>query len=63
MKRLVQDAQAPLRSLYRATPALAMVTDNARTCGANLADPFHSRVEPMDGCGARWRVPGRRWTA
>jgi uncharacterized OsmC-like protein len=51
MKTLVQDAQAPLRSLYRATPALAMVTDHARTCGADPADPFHSRVEPMDGCG------------
>ena len=51
MKTLVQDAQAPLRSLYRVTPALAMVTDHARTCGANPADPFHSRVEPMDGCG------------
>ena len=51
MKTLVQDAQAPLRSLYRATPALAMVTDHARTCGAVPADPFHSSVEPMDGCG------------
>jgi len=51
MKTLVQDTQAPLRSLYRATPALAMVTDHARTWGADPADPFHSRVEPMDGCG------------
>ena len=51
MKTLVQDAQAPLRSLYRATPALAMVIDHARTCGTDPADPFHSRVEPMDGCG------------
>ncbi|MBC7709715.1 MAG: OsmC family protein [Rhizobacter sp.] len=51
MKTLVQDAQAPLRSLFRTTPALAMVTDNARTCGADPADPFHSSVEPMDGCG------------
>lgn len=51
MKTLVQDGQAPLRSLYRDTPALAMVTDHARTCGADPTDPFHSRVEPMDGCG------------
>jgi len=51
MKTLVQDTQAPLRSLYRATPALAMVTDHARTCGGDPADPFHSSVEPMDGCG------------
>ena len=51
MKTLVQDAQVPLRNLYRATPALAMVTDHARTCGADPTDPFHSRVEPMDGCG------------
>lgn len=51
MKTLVQDAQAPLRSLYKETPTLAMVTDHARTCGADPADPFHSTVEPMDGCG------------
>lgn len=51
MKTLVQDAQAPLRSQYKETPALAMVTDHARTCGTDPADPFHSRVEPMDGCG------------
>jgi uncharacterized OsmC-like protein len=51
MTSLVQDAQAPLRRQYKETPALAMVTDHARTCGADPADPFHSRVEPMDGCG------------
>lgn len=51
MKTLVQDAQAPLRSQYKETPALAMVTDHARTCGIDPSDPFHSRVEPMDGCG------------
>lgn len=28
-----------------------MVTDHARTCGASPFDPFHSKVEPMDGCG------------
>jgi len=51
MKTTVQDAQAPLRNLYKDSPALAMVTDHARSCGTDPADPFHSRVEPMDGCG------------
>jgi len=51
MKTLVQDAQAPLRSQYKEAPASAMVTDHARTCGTDPADPFHSVVEPMDGCG------------
>lgn len=51
MKTTVQDTQAPLRSLYKETPGVAMVTDHARTCGADPSDPFHSAVEPMDGCG------------
>lgn len=51
MRTLVQDSQAPLRILYKEAPAQAMVTDHARTCGANPSDPFHSVVEPMDGCG------------
>ena len=51
MKTIVQDAQASLRRKYKETPALAMVTDHARTCGIDPADPFHSLVEPMDGCG------------
>ena len=51
MRTLVQDNQAPLRSRYKETPELAMVTDHARTCGSDPADPFHSTVEPMDGCG------------
>ena len=51
MNTIVQDAQAPLRRQYTQTPALAMITDHARTCGTDPADPFHSRVEPMDGCG------------
>jgi uncharacterized OsmC-like protein len=51
MRTLVQDAQASLRRQYKQTPALAMVTDHARTCGTDPADPFHSLVEPMDGCG------------
>ena len=51
MQTTVQDAQAPLRILYKQTPALAMVTDHARTAGTVATDPFHSVVEPMDGCG------------
>lgn len=51
MKTTVQDAQEPLRRQYKEAPALAMVTDHARTCGTDPAEPFHSRVEPMDGCG------------
>ncbi|MCF8159969.1 MAG: OsmC family protein [Polaromonas sp.] len=51
MKTLVQEAQELLRRQYKQTPALAMVTDHARTCGTDPADPFHSLVEPMDGCG------------
>ena len=53
MRGIVQDNQAPLRSSYKPTPSLAMVTDHARTCGADPADPFHSAVEPMDGCGVK----------
>lgn len=44
-------AQAPLRDHYRQVPAAALVIDHARACGADPADPFHSVVEPMDGCG------------
>lgn len=48
---IVHDAQVPLRRQYTETPSLAMVTDHARTCGTDPSDPFHSLVEPMDGCG------------
>lgn len=51
MKPIVQNAQAALRNQYKESPSLAMVTDHARTCGTDPADPFHSIVEPMDGCG------------
>lgn len=51
MKTLVQDAQTPLRKRYKEAPASAMVTDHARTCGTDPLDPFHSLVEPMEGCG------------
>ncbi|RFO97219.1 osmotically inducible protein OsmC [Rhodoferax lacus] len=51
MASLVREAQAALRKLYLENPALALVTDHARSCGPNTADPFHSQVTPMDGCG------------
>jgi uncharacterized OsmC-like protein len=44
--------QTPLRAQYKASPQAAMVTDHARTTGADPGDPFHSTVEPMPGCGA-----------
>jgi hypothetical protein len=49
-------AQAPLRDRYRKAPDAARVTDHARTSGADPADPFHSTVEPMDGCGVAMPV-------
>jgi len=51
MEAHVYLAQEPLRASYEKTPALATVTDHACTSGAALHDPFHTRVEPMDGCG------------
>lgn len=51
MEPIVHTAQKPLKTAYKASPAQAVVTDHARTCGDALSDPFRSRVEPMDGCG------------
>ncbi len=51
MKSTVFEAQKPLRERYVTEPNLAMVTDHARTSSEDAADPFHSMVEPMDGCG------------
>jgi uncharacterized OsmC-like protein len=51
MDSIVQAAQKPLRATYKIDPAKAMVTDHARTQGNLPADPFHFKVEPMDGCG------------
>jgi len=51
MEAIVFAAQKPLRAAYKVTPSDALVTDRARTCGASASDPFHSKVEPMDGCG------------
>jgi uncharacterized OsmC-like protein len=47
----VYEAQKPLRAKYKVEPKRAMVIDHAKTSGELAADPFHSRVEPMDGCG------------
>ncbi|MGF1776180.1 OsmC family protein [Vibrio nomapromontoriensis] len=51
MKSIVFEAQRPLRDSYVKDPNIAMVTDHAKTSGDHAADPFHSIVEPMDGCG------------
>jgi len=50
MNSIVNEAQKPLRAAYKTEPARAMVTDHARTRGDSPTDPFHSKVEPMDGC-------------
>ena len=48
----VREIQGPLRNQYKSSPEDAWVIDHARTTGADAADPFHSTVEPMPGCGA-----------
>lgn len=45
--------QAPLRQRYKQSPETAIVTDHAASGGGDASDPFHSHVEPMDGCGVR----------
>ncbi len=51
MKKIsVYEAQAALRTQYKETPELAMVTDLAVTGGIDPSDPFHTLVKPMDGC-------------
>jgi uncharacterized OsmC-like protein len=47
----VFELQAPLRAKYKSEPQAAMVTDHAHAKGASAADPFHSTVQPMPGCG------------
>lgn len=47
----VLEIQAPLRARYKSSPQTAWVTDHARASGAVAGDPFHSKVEPMPGCG------------
>lgn len=51
MQTSVYNAQKPLKEKYKLAPDLAMVTDHARTTGEVASDPFHSKVEPMVGCG------------
>jgi uncharacterized OsmC-like protein len=51
MKQSVFKAQKPLKETYVQEPDLAMVIDHAKTSGKDAADPYHSIVEPMDGCG------------
>jgi uncharacterized OsmC-like protein len=51
MQPSVFDAQKPLKALYNQEPERAMVIDHARTLSNTPSDPFHSKVEPMDGCG------------
>jgi uncharacterized OsmC-like protein len=51
MQTSVYTAQKPLKAKYRETPGSAMVIDHAVTSGEVASDPFHSKVEPMDGCG------------
>lgn len=53
MKNAVYKAQAGLRAQYVTTPEVAMVTDEARTCGIDPSDPFHSQVEPKHGSGVK----------
>lgn len=51
MNSIVGMAQAPLRKTYQSNPQAALVVDHATTSYADTADPFHSQVEPMPGCG------------
>ena len=51
MQTSVYSAQKPLKAKYKEAPGSAMVIDHARTAGEVASDPFHSKVEPMDGCG------------
>ena len=51
MQPIVYEAQKPLKAKYKDQPAFAMVVDHAKTSGEFASDPFHSMVEPMDGCG------------
>lgn len=51
MQTSVYNNQKPLKAKYKEAPQSAMVIDHARTSGEVASDPFHSKVEPMDGCG------------
>jgi uncharacterized OsmC-like protein len=56
MQKNVLEAQKPLKESYVIDPDLAMVTDHAKTSGEDATDPYHSIVEPMDGCGVSMPV-------
>lgn len=47
----VFELQGPLRAKYKSEPQAAIVTDHAHAKGGSAADPFHSTVQPMPGCG------------
>lgn len=49
MTHSLNTAQAALRARYKAEPAQAMVTDQARTRHTDLSDPFHTKVIPQAG--------------
>lgn len=51
MEPSVYNAQKPLKLKYREAPESSMIVDHAKTSGKTASDPFHSVVEPMDGCG------------
>ncbi len=51
MQSVVFEAQKPLKESYVKDPGLAMVIDHAKTSSEDAEDPYHSIVEPMDGCG------------
>jgi uncharacterized OsmC-like protein len=53
MRHAVLESQAPLRASYKHDPDAARVVDHARRGGVDPRDPFHSQVEPMDGCGVQ----------
>jgi uncharacterized OsmC-like protein len=52
MKNSVQEAQAPLRALYKEAPEKAMVMNQAVTGGVDPTDPFHSHAMPFKEGGA-----------
>lgn len=51
MKSSVSEAQAHLRTHYKTTPELALVTTEAIAQGADIGDPFRSRVRTVGGAG------------
>jgi len=52
----VRRAHSLLRKSYRADPGAAWVIDHARSIAGDLADPFHTRIEPAKGAAIRAAV-------